>query len=654
MTEPLPNLKFATLALGDSKYWPEPEHFAAAGRKLHAKLTELGASPLLEVEIGDEQETDGYRAGYGRWEKSLRKTLSLAAGEAAADGAAAVHKNPETAKFESRYLRGTLAETLRDRSTGSIPQPDQVVLKHHGIYQQDDRDLRPERAQLGIENAFMFMIRVRLTAGDSSAKQWLAMDDLSEKLCYPNLKITTRQTFQVQGIQKHNLIESVRCIQRAAMDTIAACGDVARNVCVTSHPQVPARLMDQTVACAKEIHDHVLPRSTAWHEIFIMDGPAAKKKYKVGGSTPHEEEPLYGKVYLPRKWKMAVAIPPFNDVDLYSNDVGFIAIEEKGELVGFNVTAGGGLGFTHNQRKTFPRLGSMCGYVPKDKAKLVAEMMIAVQRDYGCRSDRTHARLKYTIHDHGVEWFKDQVEDLLGFKFEPARPFEFTARADCLGWGDMPGTGKKYCGLFLQSGRLVGEEKKGLRAIAELDCCKFRMTCNQSLCLTHVSPADEPRIEAILKQHGIKTGSVSGMRAESNACAALPLCGLAMAEAERYLPELVGKLEAELDKLGLFNEKISIRMTGCPNSCGRPELAEIGLVGRAPGNYNLYLGGDHLGTRANRIFREGVDEEQVLAALAPLFEDFKAKREPGERFGNFVVRAGHVKANGYGPDFHDF
>mmetsp|Transcript_6841 Transcript_6841/g.14659 ORF Transcript_6841/g.14659 Transcript_6841/m.14659 type:complete len:929 (-) Transcript_6841:553-3339(-) len=655
--ENVEGLTFSTLSLGDSKYWPEPEHFAAAGRRLHQKLVDLGGTPLLDIAISDEQDADGYRTGFSAWEKELRKAMSLKAGDdagAAADEAP--HKTPEQAKYDSNYLRGTLSTSLRDRTTGGIPQPDQVVIKHHGIYQQDDRDMRAERQALGLENAFSFMIRVRQTAGDGNAAQWRAIDEIASTLGKPNLKITTRQTWQLQGIQKHNLIESVRMIQRACMDSIAACGDVARMVCCTSNPMAttPA-LMDECVHYTKEIHDHCLPKTRAWHEIFILDDAVPNKKYKVGGSTPFEEEPLYGRTYLPRKFKMAVAIPPYNDVDIYTHDVGFIAIIENNQLKGFNVIIGGGLGYTHNNRATFPRLGSMLGFIEKDKAKYVAEMVIAVQRDHGCRSDRKHARLKYTVHDHGIDWYRAQVEDLLGAKFEPARPFEFTERSDPVGW--MENAAGHHLGIYIEEGRVAGREKEGLRKLADRDICKFRMTCNQGLILTHIKTEDKAVVESIMEEHGIRykrDERVSGLRSASNACSALPLCPLAFSEAERYLPDLVSLLEAEARRYGLFDEQISIRMTGCPNSCGRPEMAEIGLVGRAPGSYNLYLGGDHLGTRANRIYKEGLEEAQIIEEVSPLLGKYAANREPGERFGNFLVRSGVVKPNNYGPDFHDF
>jgi sulfite reductase (NADPH) hemoprotein beta-component len=656
-TEPIEGLKFSTFSLGDSKYWPEPEHFAAAGRKLHAKLLELGATPIVDLGIGDDQDQDQYRTGYGKWEAAVKSALNLkVSAEAEKDGGDAPHKTPEDAKYESNFLRGTLGTSLKDRTTGGIPQPDQIVIKHHGIYQQDDRDMRSERTALGLEPAWSFMARVRLTAGDATAAQWIAMDKITRTLSRPNLKITTRQTWQIQGVAKHNLIESIRCMQRAALDTIAACGDVARNVCTTSNPMACSPvLMEEVIRYSKDVHDHCLPKTSAWHEIFILDGPAPQKKYKVGGSTPYEEEPIYGKHYLPRKFKMGVAIPPYNDVDIYTHDLGFIAIIQGNELKGFNVLVGGGLGFTHNNRKTFPRLGTMMGFIHKDKAKYVAEAVMVVQRDYGDRSDRKHARLKYTVHDHGNDWFVQQVEDLLGYAFEPARPFEFKQRTDELGW--MSNEAGWHMGLYIEGGRVQGKERDGLLKIAEMNACRFRLTCNESLLLTHIRESDKAAIEAIVNESGIRwhmDEKLGGLRKGAFACAALPMCVMAFAEAERYLPALVSLLELELAKCGLYEDEIVIRMTGCPNSCGRPEMAEIGLIGVAPGMYKLYLGGDHLGTRANRIFKEGVDEAQILEALTPLFADYAAHRQKGERFGNFLVRTGVVKENKYGPDFHDF
>jgi sulfite reductase (NADPH) hemoprotein beta-component len=420
--------------------------------------------------------------------------------------------------------------------------------------------------------------------------------------------------------------------------------------------------MEEVVEIGKQIHDYCLPKTGAFHEIWCMEpGDVAQKKYQVGGSTPYTEEPIYGKHYLPRKFKMGIAIPPYNDVDLYANCLGFIAIIEGSELKGFNVCVGGGLGHTHNNRKTFPRLSTQIGFVEKDKAHLVAEMVMVVQRDYGDRVNRKNARLKYTVHDNGADWFKQQLEDLLGFEFEAARPFEFKYRSDPIGW--MKNEAGWHLGTFIEGGRVVGTGKEALRKVADLNICKFRMTCNQSVILTHVKEQDKAKIESILTEGGVrwKIGkTLGGMRKASFACAALPMCPLAFAEAERYIPKLVSLLEVELDKCGLFEDEISIRMTGCPNSCGRPELAEIGLVGVAPGMYKMYLGGCNYGTRMNRIYKEGIDEAQIIETLTPLFADYAAGRLKNgkdggwEKFGDFVVRTGVVKENKYGPDYHDF
>jgi sulfite reductase (NADPH) hemoprotein beta-component len=543
----------------------------------------------------------------------------------------------EHIKAKSRLLRGTMSESLEDPVTGAIAPTDTSLIKFHGSYQQDDRDLREERRQQKLEPDYSFMVRTRLPGGVCTPRQWLALDELARKYANGTLRLTTRQAFQMHGIFKGNMKSTMAGINAALLDTLAACGDVNRNVMCNPNP-VDSRVHEEVYRWAVRLSEHLLPKTRAYHEIWL-DGE------KVAGG---EEEPIYGPTYLPRKFKAAVVVPPLNDVDVFSQDLGFIAILEEGRLTGFNVAVGGGMGATHGDAATFPRLADVIGFITPEQLLAVAENVVKVQRDYGDRTSRKHARLKYTIEDRGIAWFVSELEQRLGFSLQPERPFQFEHNGDLFGWREGH-DGRWHLTLRLESGRVAdvpgATMMTGLREIARIHQGDFRLTPNQNLIIAGVPAEAREQIDALVTAHGLGGfRRASPLRLNALACVALPTCGLAMAEAERYLPRVVGLLEERLAAHGLQDEKILLRITGCPNGCARPYLAEIALVGKAPGRYNLFLGGDVRGQRLNRLYRENIDEAGVLTALEPLFAAYARERRPGEGFGDFTVRAGHVSA----------
>jgi len=559
-----------------------------------------------------------------------------------------LHKN-EALKAGSNSLRGHILQDIEDHSTGSITEDSAQLLRFHGIYQQDDRDLRNQRRKEGQEKAFIFMARIRVPGGVCTPAQWLALDALADSHTNGTLKLTTRQAFQLHGILKGNLRPLIHEINRTLLDTLAACGDVNRNVMCNPNPELSS-LHAETLRLAKAISDHLSPRTRAYHEIWIGDDLVA------GGEPDHE--PLYGSTYLPRKFKTVIAIPPGNDVDIYAHDLGFIAIADAaGQLSGFNVTVGGDQGMSHNQEETYARLADVLGYCRADQVVEVAEKVMLVQRDYGDRTERKHARLKYTIADRGVDWFRTEVEQRLGYKLEAARPFEFTHTGDRYGWVEGE-NGTSHFTLFIPSGRVKDTPdyplKTALREIARAHRGDFRLTANQNLIIASVAPAERPRLEALLRQFKLdRANSASGLALNALSCVALPTCGLALAEAERYLPELVAQLETEMEAAGLRDDAITLRITGCPNGCCRPWLGEIGFVGRSPGKYNVYLGAAFNGSRLNILYQPSVLTTEIVPLLGPIIRHYAIERTPGERFGDFVLRVGYVTPTGTPADFHD-
>lgn len=561
----------------------------------------------------------------------------------------------EIIKEKSRMLRGTIVEGLADQSTGAISEEDAQLTKFHGTYMQDDRDLRPERAKKKLEKAYSFMIRVRVPGGLTTPKQWLALDAIAGTYANGSLRLTTRQAFQFHGVIKSNLKRTMQAINACLLDTLAACGDVNRNVMATANPY-----LDKAHAAAEDlaikISERLLPQTGAYHEIWLDgEGVDANGKPLKKTEAKEEKEPIYGPHYLPRKFKTVIAVPPSNDVDIFAHDLGYIAIQEKGKVTGYTVTVGGGMGMTHGEPETFPRTADLLGFCTPEQAVDVAEKVVTVQRDWGSRENRKHARLKYTIEDRGLDAFRAEVERRLGYKLGKARAYRFTATGDAIGW--QQGSDKKWhLTLFIENGRVKDRPghalRTALREIAERHAGAFVLTGNQNLIIANVSAKAKPKVDAILKQHGIRPFASSGLRRNSMACVALPTCGLALAESERYLPGFVTKLEDILDKAGLKDDDIVIRMTGCPNGCARPYLAEIGLVGRNPGLYNLYLGAAFDGTRLNKLFAQDVKEAQILGLLEPMLMRYAKERKEGERFGDFVIRAGYVRATTAGNRFH--
>lgn len=561
-----------------------------------------------------------------------------------------LHQN-EGIKERSNLLRGTILEGLENHTTGALADEDTQLTKFHGIYQQDDRDVRSERRKKKLEKAYSFMIRVRVPGGVCTPDQWLKMDELANTFANGTLKLTTRQAFQFHGVIKSVLKRTMQGINAALLDTIAACGDVNRNVMCNPNPN-ESEHHAEVLDLARRISDHLTPKTGAYYEIWLDEEKVAEK------SAGAEEEPIYGRTYLPRKFKTVIAVPPSNDVDIYAHDLGYVAIVEKGKVVGYNVTVGGGLGMTHGKEKTFPRLAEVMGFCRPEQAVEVAEQVVTVQRDYGDRSDRAHARLKYTIEDRGLDWFRGEVEKRLGYKLEKPRPFEFTHNGDNYGWKEGA-DGKWHLTLYIQNGRVKDTEEypmmTGLREVAKIHKGDFRLTANQNLMIAGIAPEDRPKIEKILKKHKILEHGLgqSGLRLNSMACVALPTCGLALAESERFLPDVVTQLEETVEAAGLRDDAITIRMTGCPNGCARPYLGEIGLVGRGPGVYNVYLGAGFHGERLNKLYRRDVKADRIEPLLKPILRHYAKERKPGERFGDFTIRAGYIEATETGSRFHE-
>ena len=553
----------------------------------------------------------------------------------------------EYIKDASDFLRGTLEQGVQDEITGAIGEDDQQLVKFHGMYLQDDRDLRPERSRKKMEKAFAFMIRVRIPGGVVTPQQWLALDQVARDYSNHSMRLTTRQTVQMHGIIKSNLKPTLKAIDAVVMSTVAACGDVNRNVMCNPNPH-QSRAHAAAQDLAKAVSDHLLPATPAYREIWL-DG------VRIAGGEQEVDEPIYGKTYLPRKFKIVVAVPPSNDVDIFAHDLGYIAIlDDKSDVAGWNVTVGGGMGMTHGDTDTYPRTADLMGYCETRDAVKIAEAVVTVQRDWGDRKTRKHARLKYTIEDRGLDAFRAEVERRAGVTLGAPKPFTFTSTGDRYGWSQGD-DGRGHLTLFVQSGRLIDRpgaaQMTALREIAKIHDGDIRITPNQHLIIANVPTGNQPEIERIAREAGL-LAPWSGLRRNSVSCVALPTCGLALAESERYLPDLMTALDERLGAHGLSADDIVIRMTGCPNGCARPYLAEIGLVGKGPGRYNLYLGAAFDGSRLSKLYAEDVDHAGIIVTLDPLFKAYAAERASGERFGDFTIRAGYVAKTGNGRDFH--
>lgn len=543
----------------------------------------------------------------------------------------------EYIKEKSDFLRGSIKESLKNPLTGALHPDDVKLIKYHGSYQQYDRDLESERKSQKLEPLYQFMVRVRVPGGITRPDQWLILDDLSDKYGNGTMKLTTRQSFQFHGILKRNLKATIKEINASLLSTIATCGDVNRNVMCNPNPY-QSQIHEEVYDLAALISEYFQPKTTAYHEIWL-------DKEKISG-TP-DVEPLYGETYLPRKFKIALSIPPQNDIDVFANDLGLIAIEENGKLTGFNICVGGGLGSTFGEKTTYSRLADVIGFARKENVIEVAETVIAIQRDYGNRVDRRNSRLKYTIDKRGLEWFVDELHSRLGWSLEKPKSFHFDTNGDKYGWSR--GTnGKWFYTLFVEHGRVKDEKgyelKQALREVALILNGDFRLTGNQNLIIGNVDEADKKTIEGILLKFGVLNHpKLTGLRLSSMACVALNTCGLAFAESERYLPSLIDKLDVIMRNNGLETDEITIRMTGCPNGCARASLGEIGFVGRAVGRYNLYLGASHNGDRLNTLYKEMLSEEAIIEALQPIIEAYAQERDQKEHFGDFVIRKNIVQ-----------
>ncbi|CCD27195.1 sulfite reductase (NADPH) subunit beta NDAI_0J03030 [Naumovozyma dairenensis CBS 421] len=675
----LNSLNVAVFGLGDSMYWPRKEdkhYFNKPAKDLYKRLELLTANPIAPIGLGDDQDADGYQTAYEPFENAIWEFFGV--------DNVAVEDEPkpwtnEDMKINSDFLRGTIVESIADPTTGNIHPYDAQLTKFHGCYMQDDRDIRDIRKAQGLEPLYSFMSRIRLPGGQLTPEQWLAMDKISSTVGNGTMKVTTRATFQLHGIIKQNMKHAIRAMNSVLLDTLAACGDVNRNVVVTALP-ANAKVHTQVAKMGANISEYFLPKTTAYHEIWLeglddrdddkswpetfanrKEGPR-KKKTLVSGNALVDIEPIYGPTYLPRKFKVNIAVPPYNDVDVFSSDIGLIAIldEATHEVIGYNMYAGGGMGTTHNNKKTYPRTGSLLGFVkPEDVIPAIQSVMI-IQRDSGDRKERKHARLKYTIDDMGNDVFREKVEEGMGKKFGPERPYEFKSNIDYFGWVKDE-TGLNHFTAFIENGRIVdtpdAPQKTGLRKVAELlqknKSGQFRLTANQHVLISNIEDQHLDGVKAILKAYQLDNNSLSALRLGSSSCVGLPTCGLAMAESERYLPVLITQIEDILEEYGLRHDSVIMRMTGCANGCSRPWLAELALIGKAPHTYNLMLGGGYYGQRINKLYRASVKDDDILDILKPLFKRWALEREEGEHFGDFLIRVGIVNATTEGKYFHD-
>ncbi|QKJ87144.1 assimilatory sulfite reductase (NADPH) hemoprotein subunit [Paramixta manurensis] len=541
----------------------------------------------------------------------------------------------ERLKSESNLLRGTIRDDLADALTGGFTGDNFQLIRFHGMYQQDDRDIRQERVAQKLEPLHTVMLRVRLPGGIITPQQWLGIDQFArEHTQYGSIRITNRQTVQFHGVLKQNIKPVHQLLHRLGLDSRATAGDVNRNVLCTANP-VESALHQQAYEWAKKISEHLLPRTNAYAEVWL-------DKEKV---MQPEEEPILGNSYLPRKFKTAVVIPPQNDVDLHANDLSFVAIGEQGKLIGFNVLVGGGLAMTQGDNSTWPRLASEFGFIAPEATLAVAEAVVSTQRDWGNRTNRRNAKTKYTLERVGVEVFKAEVERRSGHTFAPAQAYAFTGRGDRIGW--VAGVdGKYHLTLFIPSGRLVDKAdsplKSGVAEIARIHRGDFRLTANQNLIIAGVDETNREQIDGLARRYGLVRDELSPQRKSAMACVSFPTCPLAMAEAERVLPDFIQALETLLQRHGIPDEALIFRITGCPNGCGRAMLAEMGLVGRAPGRYSLYIGGNREGTRIPRLYRDNIDVNTILNEVDDLIGRWASGRTAGEGFGDYVVRSGVV------------
>ena len=540
----------------------------------------------------------------------------------------------EELKASDPTLGGTISRTLADPQADHFVEDDTQFLKSHGIYQQDDRDLRKTGKK------YIFMVRCRIPGGALTPAQYLTCDALATRYANDTLRVTSRQGLQFHGVVKGGLRALVKEVNDALLGTLAACGDNNRNVMAPAAPITNA-LGAQVQDHARQVATALLPTAHAYHSIWI-DGQALELEKPV---KPEKPDPLYGKTYLPRKFKIGFAVPPCNDIDVFTNCCGFIAISDAdGKLVGYNLAAGGGMGRSHGNEETFPRIADVIGFLPADKVVDVAKAVLTIHRDFGDRGNRKHARLKYVLEDRGAQWFREELQRRVGFVLDAPRPFKFEKQGDAFGW-DRQADGRLFLGLFVETGRIRDREgwrmKSALREVISRFQPEVRLTPANNVLLANIDPSQREEIDQVFAAHGVQTapdkqGSV--LRRASMACVSLPTCGLALAEAERYLPDLITRLEGLLKEIGLSSQEIVIRMTGCPNGCARPYMAELAFVGKAPGRYQIYLGGNEASTRLNKLYRDMVKDPDIVGELRPLFERYARERLSQERFGDWVAR----------------
>ena len=543
----------------------------------------------------------------------------------------------ERMKSESHLLRGTITEDLKDRTTGGFTNDNFQLIRFHGMYQQDDRDIRAERSKEKLEPLHTVMLRIRLPGGIITPEQWLGMDTFaSSHTQYGSMRVTNRQTLQLHGVLKHDIQPVHRLLHSLGLDSRATAGDVNRNVLCTSNP-VESSLHEEAYEWAKKISEHLLPRTHAYAEVWL-----GKQKLDL----QQESEPILGSSYLPRKFKIAVVIPPQNDVDVHANDLSFVAIEEEGRLVGFNVLVGGGLAMTHGDQSTYPRLASDFGFITLEETLDVAAAVVSVQRDWGNRSNRRNARTKYTVDRVGVDTYRSEVQKRAKMTFAPVRPYHFTARGDRIGWTKGV-DGKHHLTLYIPSGRILDVPhypvKTGMAKIAEVHQGDFRLTPNQNVIIAGVAEQDKSMIDNLAHQYHLINDAMTNQRKSSMACVSFPTCPLAMAEAERVLPDISAYVDKLLAKHGISDRSFVFRVTGCPNGCGRAMLAEVGLVGRAIGRYDFYIGGNAEGTRIPRLVNSNQSTEVIMNELDGYLARWAVEAESHESFGDFSVRVGIVK-----------
>jgi sulfite reductase (NADPH) hemoprotein beta-component len=540
----------------------------------------------------------------------------------------------EIVKASDPTLSGTIAQTLADPQADRFEEDDLQFLKAHGVYQQDDRDLRKTGKK------YIFMVRCRIPGGLLTPAQYLVCDDLATRYANNTLRVTSRQGLQFHGVVKGGLRALIKDINEALLGTLAACGDNSRNVMAPATPPTN-ELGKQVLEHASQVATALLPQTRSYHSIWIdgqpLDLEAPENKNFV--------DPLYGKTYLPRKFKVAFAVPPRNDIDILTNCCGFTAISDSaGKLFGYNLTVGGGMGRSHANEETFPRLADPIGFLPPEKVVEVTKAVLTIHRDFGDRGNRKHARLKYILADRGAQWFRQELERRVGFTFAEPLPFKFEKQGDAFGWHQQV-DGRLFLGLFVESGRIRDREgvrmKTALREVVAKFQPEVRLTPSDNVLLANLTEAQRPEVDRLFASHGLHTaperqGSI--LHRASMACVALPTCGLALAEAERYLPDLIARLEGLLKEVGLGEQEITIRMTGCPNGCARPYMAEIGFVGKAPGRYQIWLGGNEASTRLNRLYRDVVKDPDIVTELRPLLARYAQERLPNERFGDWVAR----------------